>query len=175
MYSSLESASTKYGVMPHRVERGAVLLHTGRAVECLYFNWEQKFLNRVKSQVGDPAWQGIWELVTLLLSLMVWGQHAVTKFVTFRGDNIAALADALQWRGRGYLNAVARELAWRNVRFVLTHLPSEQSGLDALSRMTAVPPHEFPEVLMSCAQRHQTCTTCGKLGWQLTLPRDPSG
>ena len=68
---------------------------------------------------------------------------------------MAALNDAMKLKGRGAMNAVAREIAWRRValqwRFRTMHLPKEINLLaDALSWLRAAPPHVFPDVLQTC-------------------------
>ena len=58
----------------------------------------------------------------------------------------------------GHTNAVAHEVAWIKVRFqwhfALIHIPAEQNDLeDSLSRLSAVAPRQFPELLTPCTRR----------------------
>eukprot|EP00959_Pyramimonas_sp_CCMP1952_P209647 4386391-Pyramimonas_sp.AAC.1 len=56
-------------------------------------------------------------MLTLLLSLLVWGTHAEEFSLTLHGDNIGALQNALSLKGHGHLLAIAREIVWRKARF----------------------------------------------------------
>ncbi|CAK0887156.1 unnamed protein product, partial [Prorocentrum cordatum] len=68
------------------------------------------------------------------------------------GDNVAALEGALDFRGKGLLNHITREIAWRRARrrweYVVSHLPAEHNETaDALSRPAAPDPAELPAEL----------------------------
>ena len=65
------------------------------------------------------------------------------------GDNIPALQNTLDLKGRGALMAISREIAWRQARFRwrfdVGHLPSEfNKAPDALSRFAAHSPEPWP-------------------------------
>ena len=88
---------------------------------------------------GVPTRQTFWEFATLLLSLCAWGDLFTQSRVTVLGDNTGALNNALSLRGKGPLEAISRELSWRQARrgwlFDVGHLPSEYNVVaDALSR-----------------------------------------
>ena len=90
--------------------------------------------------------------MTLLLCLIIWGDLAVDSSLTLRGDNIAALQDAVALKGRGLMNAVARELTWRKAlfgwQFNVEHIPSELNCVaDALSRLYADEASSLPASL----------------------------
>ena len=136
-----------------------MLLHGNKPVEIMYFPWMESLCARFEAEIGNPKWQSLWEFLTLLLTLMVWGHLSTTSIITIVGDNIAALSNSISMKGGGQLNAVARELSWRKVayrwHFQVAHLPSELNvWADALSRLFADPPHVFPAVLTGC----QKCT-----------------
>ena len=121
---------------------GAVLLETGRPAAYFATVWTMDLLERFNANTGDSRWQSLWEFVTLLLCLNIWGDLAVDSTLTLRGDNIAALQDAVALKGRGLMNAVARELTWRKAlfgwQFNVEHIPSELNCVaDALSRLYA--------------------------------------
>ena len=66
---------------------------------------------------------------------MSWG-------LALLGDNIAALQLALSLKGKGALNTISREIAWRRCRhgwhYSVGHLAAEDNSLaDALSRTSA--------------------------------------
>ena len=101
------------------------------------------------AQLGNSAWQTLWEFLTLLLALISWREHAKQQLLFVLGDNVAALQDAIALRGRGHMLTVARELCWRQAKwplhFDVEHLPKDRNlDADALSRIAAVPPCAAP-------------------------------
>ena len=105
---------------------------------------------------GEPAFQTFWEFATLLLSLCLWGDQFTQSTVSVLGDNTAALSNALALRGRGPLEAVARELSWRQARrgwqFNVGHLPAEFNTVaDALSRASDPKGVAWPAEALSAA------------------------
>ena len=60
---------------------------------------------------GDTKNQSFYEFLTLLLSLLVWGDNYVEQSIAILGDNVGALTSALSLKGRGSMLAVARELS----------------------------------------------------------------
>lgn len=131
---------------------GAVLEVAGVLKNWMAVVWETDTLNRFKAVLGDPAHQTLWESLMLLLALMAWAEPQAGLAMRVRGDNVGALTCALRLRGRGQINAVAIELAWRKAIYgwciVPSHLPSEHNELaDALSKLAAVPPSAFPQRL----------------------------
>ena len=107
-----------------------------------YFSvvWTEDDAPHLNVVPGDSRHQTFFEFLTLLLSLMIWGDTFVSFSVAILGDNVGALSAALSLKGRGALLAVARELSWRQARrkwsFEVAHLPSEHNNVaDALSRV----------------------------------------
>ena len=136
--------------------RGAVCYGLDNApMEYFFVQWEADTLQRFHAETGNPALQSLWEFLTLLLVLVCWGQRYTFQTLLIESDNMAALNDAMKLKGRGAMNAVAREMAWRRValqwHFRTKHLPKEINLLaDALSRLHAAPPHAFSDVLQTC-------------------------
>ena len=76
------------------------------------------------------------------------------------GDNTSALQHALKLAGRREMVAVAREVAWRQIRsnwaFKVGHLPAEQNLFaDALSRRFAPAPVKLPPICLANAVERQ--------------------
>ena len=74
------------------------------------------------------------------------------------GDNVAALTVAVTQRGKGDLGKICREVALRQARLGLEiaagHLASSlNTHADALSRLTAPTPAEWPEELVHLPRR----------------------
>ena len=131
---------------------GGVLLKGGEPVAYFRTTWCAGVLARFSARLGDARWQSLWEFLTLLLPLMVWGHLSVDETMVLQGDNTAALNDAIAMKGTGSMNHIARELAWRRIaqrwNFEVSHLPSELSTLaDDLSRLAASLPHASPAAL----------------------------
>ena len=92
----------------------------------------------------------------MLLALCVWADRFVADSVLVLGDNTAALADALNLRGRGVLVALARELSWRKAKrrwqFEVAHLPAEFNLVaDALSRTADPKGASWPAIALGSA------------------------
>jgi len=66
--------------------------------------------------VGDTRFQTFWEYATLLLALVTWGDWFVVHTVLIAGDNTGALDNALSLKGKGILQAISREVSWRQAR-----------------------------------------------------------
>ena len=137
---------------------GAILKNPDGNIE-RYFAvvWDGSEAVHLGVRIGEPAFQTFWEFCTLLLSLVVWGKHFTQNTVIIYGDNTAALANALNLKGRGILLHVAREIAWRQARrgwkFETAHLPSEHNSIaDALSRITDPKGKQWPSLALSAAE-----------------------
>ena len=133
---------------------GGILWRAAEPVEYFVVTWDSAILALFEAEAGVSRWQSLWEFVTLLVCLLLWGRHAVDHVLTIQGDNIAALQDGLAMKGRGHMLDVAREIAWRKARyswtFTTAHIPAElNDDADALSRLTAEPPKKLPERLHS--------------------------
>ena len=138
---------------------GGCLLKNPDGVIERYFAvvWDGSEAVHLGVRIGEPAFQTFWEFCTLLLSLVVWGKHFRQNTVVIYGDNTAALANALNLKGRGILLHVAREIAWRQARrgwkFETAHLPSEHNSIaDALSRITDPKGKQWPRLALSAAE-----------------------
>ena len=131
---------------------GGVLYHCDTPTAYWHCEWDDPVLSMFEATRGNPKFQTLWEFVALLISMVLWMDQACGEIFTLCGDNIGALEDALQLRGKGRLLIVAREIAWRKARFErfykVSHIPSKLNLVaDALSRLQAVPPAEFPACL----------------------------
>ena len=119
--------------------------------------WDGSEAVHLDVRTGEAAFQTFWEFCTLLLSMVVWGKFFTEHTVVIYGDNTAALANALNLKGRGVLLHVAREIAWRQAKrgwkFETAHLPSEHNSVaDALSRITDPKGKEWPRLALSAAE-----------------------
>jgi len=133
---------------------GALLLQGSQPIEYFSVVWDEGILRRIGATQGDSRWQSVWEFVTLLLSLLLWGHLSAESLLCILGDNIAALQLALTLKGRGHMLTISREISWRKIRFNwhfgVQHLPKDQNTVaDALSRMYAPSPAKLPVVLQS--------------------------
>ena len=104
--------------------------------------WDAKLCTRLHAEVGDPAFQTMWEFLTLLLAVDAWAPRNSALALRVRGDNTGALQDALRMKGRGMMNHIAREFTWRKAVWgwclEFEHWPSElNTRADALSRLAA--------------------------------------
>ena len=96
--------------------------------------------------------------MTLLLALILWCDDYTEQALTVLGDSTSALQDALNLVGRHEMVAIAREVAWRQIRggwqFKVGHLPAEQNLFaDALSRKHAPDSVPFPRILVTATER----------------------
>jgi hypothetical protein len=129
---------------------GAVLVCRASGVPLEFFNclWTQPLLSFFRATTGDPAFQSLWEFITLYMALLVWAPAFPSSVLLLKGDNTGSLADAIALKGGRLMNVVARELslrvAWQEWQYAVEHLPSERNTLaDALSRLSAIPPLPF--------------------------------
>ena len=93
-----------------------------------------------------------------MLALIVWGDTYTEECITVLGDSTSALQDALNLSGRREMIAVAREVAWRQIRgswkFKVGHLPAEYNLVsDALSRRYAPSSVSLPRLLSAARER----------------------
>ena len=77
--------------------------------EFFHCAWEN--IDHLKVEPGQSKHQTFWEILTILLSLELWGDHFVHEEVAILGDNTGALQNVLDLKGRGPMLAVAREIA----------------------------------------------------------------
>ena len=127
-----------------------------RVVEYFSILWSDEDAVHVGVAPNDCRHQTFWEFLTLLLTLVTWGDQFTEESVLVLGDNTGALSDALSLKGRGPLIAIARELSWRQARrkwkFTVGHLPSEYNVVsDALSRVADPKGCEWPSLALASA------------------------
>jgi len=144
---------------------GAILFRDQILVEYLELSWSKQLAHKLNLKIGDSGGQSCWEFVTLYLCLLVWGARFSKEGLAIAGDNTAALANAISFRGRGGLHRISLEISWRKVRYAwryqVAHLPSEGNTIaDALSRTSAPEGSErnpFPhQELMGAAKQEVT-------------------
>ena len=109
--------------------------------EYWYGSWATKDVARLGVQAAKPKHQTFWETLTVLMSLMLWGDRSTVSPVLIVGDNTAALQNTLDLKGKDALLSIARDVAWRKARYnwqyEVGHLPSEfNAAPDALSRQS---------------------------------------
>ena len=107
---------------------------------------------------GASRFQTFWEMLMVLFVLVVWGNNFQKEKLLIVGDNTGALSSALNLKGKGTLAAIAREIAWRQIRhgweFEVGHVPTELNTVaDALSRLHEPNPPRFPDAALKAAQR----------------------
>ena len=137
---------------------GAVLRVGGVPTEYFACRWTEASAAHLGVWTGDSKFQSFWEFLTLLLALILWGERFTAECITVLGDSTSALQDALNLMGRHEMLAIARKVAWRQIRlswrFKVGHLPSEYNLVaDALSRRYAPKPAAFPHLLSAAAER----------------------
>ena len=106
---------------------------------------------------GTSKYQSFWEFFTLVLALILWADAYTDCSLSVLGDSTSALQDALNLSGRREMVALAREVAWRQIRgrwqFRVGHLPAEHNLFaDALSRRFAPVPVAFPDALAAARE-----------------------
>ena len=84
-------------------------------VSWLSIPWPPVVLDRFQAQLGDPAFQTLWEFLALLIVCEVWAPRLANFTWLVQGDNTGALQSALHIKGRGLMNHIAREFTWRKV------------------------------------------------------------
>ena len=140
---------------------GGVLRHPeGYIAEYFTVVWSDLDAPHLNVMPGDCRHQTFFEALTLLLVLLIWGDHFTSESLAVLGDNVGALTTALSMAGRGSLLAVTRELSWRKARrrwcYEVGHLPSEFNVVaDALSRIADPSGVPWPsEALSSATMKH---------------------
>jgi hypothetical protein len=137
---------------------GAVLRINGVAAEYFVCKWSRASAGHLDVVPGISKHQSFWELFTLVLALILWCDAYTSSSLAVLGDSTSALQDALNLSGRREMVALAREVAWRQIRgqwqFRVGHLPAEHNLFaDALSRRFAPCPVAFPAALASARER----------------------
>ena len=82
-------------------------------------------------QVGEPSSQTFFEILALLMAIERWCP-ADSPPTAIWGDNVAALQEAINMRGKGPQEALAQALAVlrgaRSLQLAVGHLPSESNS-----------------------------------------------
>ena len=139
---------------------GGVLYLENVPAEFWSVSWSSDLASLLQTSVGDPSAQTTWEYLAVLICLLIWGKRFSQQGLAVLGDNLASLTGTLNLKGRKSLNAISRELSWRQVRqswrFAAGHLPTEHNhAADALSRLSAPETSErkaFPAELRDCRE-----------------------
>ena len=139
---------------------GAVLKRNNAILEYWHCTWNLQSVAHLGVATGQAKFQIFWEFLALLLCLIIWSKHAERNPVLLVGDSKTALQDAIDFKGKRSMLAVARELAWHTARKGWTskvgHLASEHNVVpDALSRLEAPKPKPFPSFALAKAARVQ--------------------
>ena len=121
---------------------GAVMYRDQVAQEFFEIRWADFDLSVLGLVTGRPSDQTAFEYLTLFFALTSWAASSRSHGVAILGDNIAALQCAISLKGRGALNTLSREIAWRRLRhswwYAVGHVRAEDNELaDALSRTAA--------------------------------------
>ena len=137
---------------------GALLRVDGTATEYFVCRWTRASAGHLGVYPGNSKYQSFWEFFTLVLALILWADSYTASSLSVLGDSTSALQDALNLSGRREMVALAREVAWRQIRgqwqFRVGHLPAEHNLFaDALSRRYAPQPVAFPDALASARER----------------------
>ena len=125
---------------------GAVLRNRGAPEAHFAIPWTKSDAEAIDARIGEPAGQTTFEYLTLFLVLVVFGTEFRGEGLIILGDNIGALENALNLKGKRALSRISREIAWRRARrgwrYVCGHLPAEQNvTADCLSRLSVPGPN----------------------------------
>ena len=120
---------------------GAVLIENGVPSRCFACQWHAHDFRGKKVKVGEPSSQTFFEILALVLAIERWCP-AGSPPTAIWGDNVAALQETINMRGKGPQEALAQALAVlrgaRSLQLAVGHLPSESNTLaDHLSRLFA--------------------------------------
>ena len=149
---------------------GAVLRFEHQIMEYFVVQWSDQSAGPWEATPGNSRFQTFWEMLMVLLVLVVWGANFQKEKLLILGDNTGALSAALNLKGKGLLSAIAREIAWRQIRhlweFDVGHVPTELNTVaDALSRLHEPHPPRFPSSALAQAQRREA-PDCSKI-WRV--------
>ena len=119
-------------------------------------------LRHFNAKTGDPAFNTLWEALAILVALRLWQSKLhVGIRVEVRSDSLAAIRVMFKLASPDKrLNAVAREIALDLSQCVYSaevfkHTPGVANTLaDALSRLEAPQPKQFPKILMIVPRAH---------------------
>ena len=108
-------------------------------VRCFACRWRERDFKGMNVTVGSSASQTFFEVLAVVLAIEVWCVDASPTILL--GDNVAALQETLDLKGKGPQEPLAQALALlrcsRTLRLTVAHLASEANLLaDALSRQS---------------------------------------
>ena len=126
-----------------------MLFKKGRPSRYFVCTWEQVDFDHLGIKVGDCAAQTFFEVLVLVLAVELSAN--ASKPAVILGDNLPALQEALDLKGKGAQEPLAQALAVvvsaRSLALTVAHLPTEANDLaDALSRQSGpanAPPWPF--------------------------------
>ena len=132
--------------------RGAVLFINNTPREYCIWKWDDTDASHLGVKTGIPDHQSFWEFLTVGLALCEWATTHASHTLSIQNDNLSALQQTLDLKGRGPMLEIAREIAWRKAKFrwafEAAHLPSEVNVLaDKLSRLHAPEAASVPSEL----------------------------
>jgi hypothetical protein len=109
----------------------------------------------LQSEIGDPAFNTIWEALAILVAVRLWRQPSHLGIsLELKSDSMASLQVLFKLASSTEaLNLIARELALDTAELaapldLFTHIPGVSNIIpDHLSRLHAPNPHAFPACL----------------------------
>ena len=151
---------------------GGVLMHQSEPVAFFADALQTQDLRRFQASTGDSAFNTVWEALAILVALRLWRPRLSTSgSFEIRSDSIGALGATLRCSSSAWrLNAVIAEIMLDEAEFssriaVLCHIPGiSNEWPDALSRLTADKPKEFPPELVGVER--SICGARGPEYWQ---------
>ena len=138
---------------------GGILILQGKIVKYFTEPITQEDCDRFAAKLNDPTFISVWEALAILVALRLWlaRSPSLTRF-EIKSDSLAALKALEKGSSRSKpLNAVIREIslmeALHGSSFMVTrHIPGVANSVpDALSRLAAPAPPQFPESLRDAA------------------------
>ena len=153
---------------------GAVKYVNMVATEWMELHWTDFDLTPLGLEVGQPRDQTGFEYLTLFAALQCWAADARATGLALLGDNVAALQCAVSLKGKGVLNTLSREIAWRRIRhswrYAVGHVRAEENLVaDALSRTAAPAGSERRDRPQGVAQLPRVRPSLADKTWETLL------
>ena len=146
---------------------GGVLMQQATPIAYFADELQTQDVRRFQATVGDSAFNTVWEALAVLVAMRLWRPRLSTSgSFEIRSDSLGALGATLRcssptWR----LNAIISEIMIDEAEYscriaVLCHVPGiSNEWPDALSRLTAEKPKDFPPELRGVER-----SVCGERG-----------
>jgi hypothetical protein len=139
---------------------GGILVIAGKIERYFTTELSAADLRHFNAARGVSDWTTVWEALALLIAAKLWMQTTDSSFVLrVKSDSLGALRAAMKLSSPSpHLNCIAREfavlIATRQVDLsLLEHIPGVTNEIpDALSRLKAPAPKQFPACLMAVPQ-----------------------